>query len=73
MGFEIFVVIIIFTVSLFILFWSMMPHGKELNIEFRLGEKAKPKDTTSLFLKYSRELTSAMFRHYFSINPPPLI
>ena len=48
-------------VSMFFLVWVLLPHGKEVTLEFRLGEKAKSRETTSLFLKYSRPIFSKLF------------
>ena len=51
--FGIMLLVIVLALAVFFLIWSLLPSGKEVSLEFRLGETAKPKDTTSLFLKYS--------------------
>lgn len=54
-------VIVIFLISLFFLIKAMLPSGKEVSLEFRLGEQVKEKETSSLFLKYSRSIYTKLF------------
>lgn len=61
MDLSFYLIALVFGIAIFFLILSLLPAGKEMTLEFRLGETAKPKETNSLFLKYSRPAFSKIF------------
>jgi tight adherence protein C len=61
MDIKILLVSVVMGGVVFFISWMLMPSQRKLNIEFRLGDSAKERETKSIFLKYFRPIFIKLF------------